>query len=363
MKIKKIAAIVLAAVMAIASLAGCSTARPETAASYNGGSVAAGVYIFNQLTALSDAYSRISNPYLSGINVLDQKLDGVTIEQWVIDRAAEATKIHAAVKSEAERLGVKLDEETINSIKSEVEFAWETAGSYYDALGISKEAAAEVTEINFLADKLFDAYYGEGGTDEVPVDELKSYFDYNFRRCMMVVVSLIDAATGAPLTEEQQAAAKEAYAAYKDYIANGTSMLDITYLELQRMNDMMGVTDPIPVLSEEQAEMLFMRDGAGYPQGLSDMIFTDGIEMNKPLFYEDDQYLVIFEVHELDKDGTAFESYKPTLLSMLKTVDFTDKIKAASESIGFTPSADFGKAFPVRAILMAQSKEQAKAQQ
>jgi len=359
MKIKKIAAILLAAAMTVVSLAGCSTETPANAATYNGGEVAAGVYIFNQISALNAAYAQITNPYMTGTNVLDQKIDGVTVEQWVIDGAAEATKMHAAMKSEADRLGVTLDEETVNQINSEVELAWTTAGSYYDALGISKEAAAEVTVINLLADKVFEAYYGEGGEHAVPADELKSYFDYNFRRCMMIVVSLLDPATGVPLSEEQQAAAREAYAAYKDHIANGTELLDITYLELQRMNEMMGITDPIPVLTEQQAEMLFLRDGSGYPQGLSDMIFADGVEMNTPLFYEDDQYLVIFDVRELDRDGTTFESYKPTLLSILRSDDFIEKIEAVAETINFAPVADFKKAFPVRAILMAQAKANA----
>ena len=362
MKMRKIAAIVLAAAMAAVSLAGCGTERPAVAATYNGGEIGAGVYIFNQFIALNNAYAQINNPYMTGTNMLDQKIDGVTMEDWVVNNAAEAIKIHAAMKSEADRLGVTLDEETNTLINNEVELAWETQGSYYDSLGISKEAAAEVTKMDLISQKLFEAYYGEGGPEEVPADELKAYFEDNFRRGMMVVVSLVDSTTGAALTAEQQAAAKDAYAQYKEHIANGTSLLDITYLELQRINEMKGITDPIPALTEEQAEMLFVKDSGTYPQGLNDMMFADGVAMNTPLFYEDEQYLVIFEVRELDKDGKTFESYKPTLLSVLKSEEYAEKIKEVAETINFTPVGDLKKVFPVRAILMAQSKVQANAQ-
>ncbi len=359
MKMRKIAAIVLAAAMAVLSLAGCSTEAPAVVATYDGGEISSGVYIFNQITALNTAYNQLINQYNTGSNILNQKIEGVTVEKWVNNNAQEAIKIHAAMNSEAERLGVSADQETLELLKQEMDVTWLTAGSYYDDIGVSQEDALEVAKFNLVADKLFEAYYGEDGEYAVSEEELRAYFEENFRRSMMVVVSLIDTTTGEPLAKEYQDAARESYNIYKEQIANGASILEVALLEMQRVNDMNGITDPIPTMTEQQAEMLYSREGAGYPEGLRDMMFADGVEMNTPLFYEDDQYLIIFDIRETDdKEGATFESYKPTLLSLYKMPEFLEKVNAVAETINFKTSVDLEKAFPVRAILIAQAKGQ-----
>ena len=62
MTIKKLAAFGMALGMAAVSFSGCGSKTPETSATYNGGSIPAGVYIFNQFNAMNEAYQKVANP-------------------------------------------------------------------------------------------------------------------------------------------------------------------------------------------------------------------------------------------------------------------------------------------------------------
>jgi RNA polymerase sigma-B factor len=52
-----------------------------------------------------------------------------------------------------------------------------------------------------------------------------------------------------------------------------------------------GEETPEPV--EADYEMMFAREGSGYPEALRDAIFDENAPLNTPLFYEDENFLVI----------------------------------------------------------------------
>ena len=89
MNFKKFAALLLCAAMLLC-FAGCGSAeKPAVVATYNGGELPGGIYVFNQITAINQALSVAGNPYAAQSDqILSQKIDGISGEQWINNLAA-----------------------------------------------------------------------------------------------------------------------------------------------------------------------------------------------------------------------------------------------------------------------------------
>ena len=355
MNIKKIAALLLSVAMLLC-FAGCSSEKPTVVATYNGGEIPAGLYVFNQVTAINQALAVAGNPYSQADQILNQKIEGVSGEKWINNLAADMTKYHAALKSEVERLGLKLDDEMAAQVAADLKTNWEMDGAYMESLGVSYDAFELITTLNLLSPELFNAYYGENGEQPVPEEELKAFFLDNYRRSMIVVLPLVDSTTGAALSEAEIADTRARYEDYKTRLANGETIFDIitTTDTLMRELGQTGEETPEPV--EEDYEMLFAREGSGYPTALRDAIFDENAPLNTPLFYEDENFLVIYDLRDTMGDGEVYENSKLSLLTVLKGTEFEAKLNAVADSINYTVDEKAVKALPVRNIFLQYSK-------
>lgn len=331
MTIKKLAALGLALSMTAVSFTGCGSKTPEVAATYQGGSIPAGVYILNQVNALNEAYQKVENPYG---DLLSQEIDGVKTEQWINNRAVELIKTYAAVTSEAARLNIALDETTAASIKQSLNTTWGTQGEQMEQLGISLASAELVASNSQLADQVFMAYYDEGGEKAVPESELKTYFTDNYRRSLMLVLSKRDTSTGATLDSGKLDEQKALYEGYKARVQSGEPLFDIIVSENDRAKAAAGNTEQTAPLVESEQEILVNKNNTSYPQGLLDQIFSS-TKQNAPEFYEDDNYYVIYELRDTLGDGTAFTNAKITLLSNLKGDEFRADMTALADTLDF----------------------------
>lgn len=350
MTTKKLAALGLALGMAAASLTGCGSKTPQIAATYNGGSIHAGVYIFNQVNAMNEAYQKVANPYG---DILSQEIDGVKSEQWINNRTAELVKTYAAVATEAARLNLTLDETVAASIKQSLNKTWGTDGKNMERMGISLASAEAVANNSQLANQVFTAYYGEGGEKAVPEAELKTYFTDNYRRALMLVLSKRDTSTGATLDSGKLDEQKKLYEGYKARVETGDSLFNVIVAENDRINALnaaAGNTQETPALVESEQEILVNKGNTAYPQALLEQIFTS-TKKNAPEFYEDDNYYVIYELRDTLGDGTAFTNAKASLLSAYKGAEFRQDMIAMADTIGFKLDTAVTDKFKVAKLL------------
>ena len=355
MNIKKFAALLLSVAMLLC-LAGCSSEKPTVVATYNGGEIPAGLYVFNQVTAINQALAVAGNPYSQADQILNQKIEGVSGEKWITNLAAELTKYHAALKSEIERLDLKLDDEMAAQVDADLKASWETDGAYMESLGVSFDSFKLITTLNLLSPELFNAYYGENGDEAVPEEELKAFLLDNYRRSMLVVLPLVDAATGAALSDAEIADTRARYEDYKSRLANGETIFDIITTADTVMRELGQTGEETPKPVEEDYEMLFAREGSGYPEALRDAIFDENAPLNTPLFYEDENFLVIYDLRDTMGNGDVYENSKLSLLTVMKGAEFEAKLNAVADSINYNLDAKAVKALPVRNIFLQYSK-------
>ncbi len=347
MTIKKLTALGMALGMAAVSFTGCGSKTPETAATYNGGSIPAGVYIFNQFNAMDEAYQKVANPYG---DILTQEIDGVSAEQWINNRTVELVKTYAAVASETTRLNITLDESVAASVKQSLNKTWGTQGTYMEKLGISLASAQSVAENSQLANQLFLAYYDEGGEKAVPQSELKTYFTENYRRSLMLVLSKRDTSTGAVLDSGKQDEQKKLFETYKARVQAGDPLFDVIVSENDRAKAAAGDTAEAAPLVESEQEVLVSKSNTAYPEKLRDQVFASTTQ-NTPEFYEDDNYYVIYELRDTMGDGTAFTNAKATLLNAYKGDEFRQDMIALADTLGFKLNAAATDKYKVSKLL------------
>ncbi|HWP50639.1 MAG TPA: hypothetical protein VN626_02970 [Clostridia bacterium] len=347
MTIKKLAAFGMALGMAAISLAGCGRKQAQIAATYKDGSIPAGVYIYNQVNALNEAYQKVANPYGE---ILSQDIDGVKAEQWVNNRATELVKTYVAVTSEAARLNLTVDETVAASIKQSLNKNWGTNGSDMEKLGISLSSAEAVATNSQLANQVFAAYYGEGGEKAIADSELKAYFTDNYRRALMLVLSKRDTSTGATLDSGKQDEQKKLYESYKARVQAGDPLFEVIVTENNRMKALAGNTTETAPLVEAEQEMLVNKGNTSYPQALLDQIFTS-TKQNTSEFYEDDNYYVIYELRDTLGDGTAFTNAKTSLLSAYKGEEFRSDMVALADTLNFKLNTAVTDQFKVSKLL------------
>ena len=166
----------LCAAMLLCFAACGSSEKPAVIATYNGGEIPSGLYVFNQVAAINQALAIVGNPYSQADQILSQKIEGVSAEKWINDLAANMTRYQTALKSEIDRFDLKVDDEFAAQLDNEIKASWEVDRAYMSSLGVSHDAFKLIATLNMLSPELFEAYYGEGGEEEVPEEELKEFF-------------------------------------------------------------------------------------------------------------------------------------------------------------------------------------------
>lgn len=219
---KKIIAVFCAAALA-AGLAGC--ADMSKIMTVEGEGLNAGVYINNMLSeyTVQSYYSQYFSSGDTNTEFLEREYEeGKTYSEHFKEYALQKTLRGIAADKLFKDAGLELSQEDKQAIADNVQSELDNFGEeYLNEQGISKESV----EICYTHDKeielLFNYYYGEGGTEAVTDDDIKSYMSENYLRYKMITISKAPKSTeGETATEEEKAAAdKEAKAVADKYLA------------------------------------------------------------------------------------------------------------------------------------------------
>lgn len=201
----KIASLLLAVLMLFSVCAvGCSFQK-EWSYKTDAQELAIGVY----LTAMQEAYSEAqgyaqsvdgydasSDKWLD-LEITDSEGNKKVAKDWIKETAERRCLELLVMQPELDKLGATTDEATLTQLKETYETQWNSAGkAALEKHGVSMESFVYY-ESNYsrLRDRLFDALYGEGGTQAVPADEIQKYLTDNYARYGVVPVSLYESTT------------------------------------------------------------------------------------------------------------------------------------------------------------------------
>ena len=195
---------------------------------------------------------------------------------------------------------------------------WNMYGGYYKGIGVSKQTYAKIRLNGRYREKLRQAYFGEGGPQEVPAETLREYLDarYVSFRAVRIPKKTVDVYGN---EKERDAAQEEALrqklsAGLSAINENGTGIESVfaTFVS-DRNGDREEYSEVVTDGTDHAYSAEFVEAVRAIPAGTAAI-----------LDYEDSLYLVYRE--EIRDDEDIFEAYRDDCLEALTESDLLAKI-------------------------------------
>ena len=295
---KRLAAVLLALVMA--SLCACGGGRPRE---------------IHPLT--------VSGTPLDGevfTYFLDKAVNAFPDEtqEGQINYAVQLCIHYVAVNSTFAGAGLSLTDAEKKEADEETNVRWNLYGRYYGSIGVSRQTFAKLRRSDLCQEKLRQAYFGEGGSDEVPKEQLKAFLEtrYVAFRVIRIPKKVLDA-NG---EETERDAARQA--ALNEKIAAGLSAINVNGTGIESVfatfvSDRKGDR-------EEYDEVVTDGTDHAYPAEFVEAIKAVPVNTAAVFDFNDAYYLAYRE--DISKDEDIFEAYKDKCLTGLTERDLQIKI-------------------------------------
>ena len=311
MKLKnKIAAGVLSA----AVLFSCASCGEDLSWTYRMGDyeVTSGMFVGMGIDAYQSAY------YQDGIDtsipLKDQAIGEENALDWARNEAKDYAKEYLYVEQQFDALGLSFTEDELLSMEENADYYWDYGyQSYYEEEGCGEESYRALYFNGYKKTALFDATYGEGGSQEVPASELTAYFDRDYRKIRYLILTLTDE-EGNALEGEELDAEKEKAEALKERLESG-----------EDFNTVYAEHNDIDYDAEADYSRLINLSDETYVSAIIDTVSE--MEPGTYAVAYSEKYAYIINLMETDDDD--FESVRSTILSTLKGEEFETNLAEA----------------------------------
>ncbi|MFV0402267.1 MAG: hypothetical protein ACK5LX_16845 [Oscillospiraceae bacterium] len=350
--IGKMAALLLA-VLIVATTTACGSGG-DWVYEYNGERLPAGFYIAYQMQEISNFSQELSEANADNTewvapttykDTLKAELNGETGTDYVIRNAKEESRTYFAVLEECSRLGVAIDAEELQSMRSSLQENWKTSGAAYEDNGISMNSFLKLQEDVTRRDLLFTKLYDTGGEKEVSAEELEAAFIANYAKAEILPLNLVDHTHNEELTvEEQNAAIREMAADFQKRLQDGAVAGELMIEFDQKLAELehseMASTQEGEEAQVEDMSVLVSKEMAPYyMDNLVETIFDTPI--GEAIIHEGESSIYVILRKDVMEDPTLIDSYRARILSELKGDEFEAYLaeRASSMSIGENASA------------------------
>ena len=339
--VKKAASMGLAVLMA-GSLAACEIGgNTKWVAQAGDLTVPAGVYI----DLMIGSYSTITADMGADVkNPLKEDVDGVPVTDQIEEDARQALYEYIAIEQKFDEMGLTVDPADEAAVQSDVEQFWPYIGDTMQTNGVSKESYAAVYLNSIKRSLIFDAIYGEGGSEEVPESELKEKFQNDYAKIVVMPLQFTQTEDGTVSEESKQKATDLA----NKYLELANAGGDMQELIAQAKEEFYATEETGEESSdaesaesagttEEQTEpekedfTFVYRESSPYDETVTNAIFDAAI--GTPTLVESDTGVYLFQRYDVNEDPEDFNARKSTLISLLRSDAFTQKVGEWANSL------------------------------
>lgn len=316
--IKKASAAVIAISLTL-SLCACSDLS-WAAKIDNDTTVPIGLYIYSMA---EDYRNAVQNYQLTTYQTLDEQT--VTVSdtdksavEYLDNEGVKLIKSYVGAYQMAKDLGIELTDEEIETAVSNAASKYDTDKDVFEQNGIAQSSVEEYYKDLTRKSNIFQAKYGQEGTDPITDEELKDYFNTNYASINFIQQYFYNDDGTAMTDEEIEALTQQ----YKD-------------IQSQAEKGKISFTDKCKEFSENATNYK-----SGYTDSVSrfDLEDENGIkilELKKGEFtlLITDSAIALVQKATLDSDGSRFEQYRDSLLIEYKYNDFLKELISYAESL------------------------------
>lgn len=333
--IKKAAAAVVAASLAL-SLSACGTDVSWAAKIGNDVSVPIGMYIYTQAENFR-TYAQ------NGLLTTSSKLEEQTLKvsdsdkkatEYLDSEAVKTVKAYTGAQMLAKEMKIELTEDEIASVESSAKEKYDTDKEVFEKNGIAKSSVVEYYKNLALQNDIFDAIYGEEGTNPISDKELKKYIKDNYAT-ISYIQQYYYKDDGTMMSADERAKVKKQYEKIKSQAESGKIKFADKCKDFEKnaTNYKSGSTKYTTTwdkTSEDGKKIMELKEG-------------------ELTFLETDSAIVLLQRQKIDYEDAGIKTYRKTILISYKFDEFTkDLVKKAEsdKSVSFNQTAfdKFGSA-------------------
>lgn len=283
-----------------------------------------------------NAYSQISQQedYDSKKGIMDQTIEEKSSKEWIRERAAALADEYVATLRKFDELKLELSESDENDIDNTVESFWSMYGGLYEENGVGMATYRKLIEAQVKRYNVFIKYYGEDGIEEVPVKDLEEHFKENFASINILSMTL---KTGDKLSDDDKKKNEDTRKKADEYIKK-LNEEDKSFAEVydEWMHYALGTKhDDKKEEKQEDKDLAkyLTKDSTSPSEKIVKSIFSDVEIEGEAKLLTSDNALYIVKRYDVMKDEKNFEEMRETVLSDIKSDDFTELLKGWAEDV------------------------------
>lgn len=310
--LKRMAAGVLAVILAV-SLAGCNIkAKPEIVAQSEHYDVTAGIYIALMVDAISIADDATD---VNGKNVdkWDGEIYGQSYDEWVTEQTKRSVLLYLGIMEYYDSQGLTLTDQDRTSIEDAADYAMGDYYRYYYTdyytSGVTTSSYRHIAERDVKKNTLFNAIYGASGTQPVYNEEIDEFWDEHVAKFQYLAF-----VKNSTYSEERLAELKEEAQGYVDRINNGESFDDV-YADYAETTEAVS-KDDVRYFYETEYNLV---------PALKDALFNQCTPGGDAVLVESNRWFYVVYRHDHLSDDMK-ESARNTNLQRMKRSEFEDYI-------------------------------------
>ena len=272
----------------------------------------------------------------------------------MIEQTEAAVREYVAINQKFDELGLTLEDSDVEYIDQLTDQDWEYYGGYYEVNNISKDSFRLVEENNYKASMIFNKYYGEGGIEAVPDDEIISYMSENLAETKALVIPLTDS-SGAAVDDETKAEYKALAESYYQQVTEEGKTIDEIIAEFNELQN--ASSDSSATSSEETSQdtsdtianpnvMIIQKDNTQVPALFSEKLFSTEPGEIFVQTNDDDGYYFVAEKLDITADSSVLTQYRTTILQDMKSDDFRSLIEEWTAAVELNIDENAVNAYP-----------------
>ncbi len=310
--LKKTAASAMALLLA-GSLGACSIGGDTNwVAKFGDQTVPAGVYLIQMVEGY---YGLLDESGVEDDALLKTQFDGQSGSQKVSDNARAALNAYIAVEEKFDELGLTPEPLAFEAIPQNAEMYWQYVGQVYERNGVSIDSYTKTLENTTKKSQVFNAIYGEGGSQEVPESEIRAKFETDYAKIIVIPLSFSGSEDEETKKEADQNT-RDTINGYKQRADAGEDMEDLVYEARKQAPGDEDLEKP-----EAGSSYTFVnRNNSQYGQPVTDAIFAaaNGV----PTVFEDENSIFLFTRYDITENENDFTSRKASILAEMKAEEF-----------------------------------------